>query len=105
MTSIVDLAKCCLMARPLARDICVLIIIGLTDTPFWLPSAFVLGVDCELIREACCLGCVNILLCNEELCSAMEGNLEHVTSPSFGYALSDAGGTSRVPVVRSCGLW
>lgn len=75
------------MARPLARDICVLIIIGPTDMPFWLPSAFVLGIGCELIREACCLGCVNILLYNEELCSAMEGSLEHVTSPTLGYSL------------------
>jgi hypothetical protein len=75
------------MARPLARDICVLIIIGPTDIPFWLPSAFVLGIGCELIREACCLGCVNILLCNEELCSAKEGSLEHVTSPTLGYSL------------------
>ena len=75
------------MAWPLARGIYMLIIIGLTDIPFWLLSAFVLGVGCELIRGACCLDCVIISLGNGELCFAMEGSLEHVVNPKLGHTL------------------
>ena len=71
----------------MARDNCVLINVESTGIPFWLPSAFVLGIGCELRREDCCLVCVHILLCKEEPCSAMAGSLEHMTSPTLGYLL------------------